>query len=76
MMLVQNLGERYRTGPQEVLQEINDIKSLKTGTNKAMLKQMVVSLKSRPIQWISEFIKNGGLGVLLDNLNDIQEMGK
>jgi HKD family nuclease len=76
MMLVQNLGERYRTGPQEVLQEINDIKSLKAGTNKDMLKQMVVSLKSRPIQWISEFIKNGGLGVLLDNLNDIQEMGK
>jgi hypothetical protein len=73
MMLVQNLSERYRVGPQEVLQEIQEIQKLKEGQNKELLQNLVVSLRSRPIRWISDFIENGGLGVLLDNLNDIEE---
>lgn len=73
LMLVQNLSERYRSGPQEVLQEIQEIQELKTGPNKDLLNNLVVSLRSRPIRWISEFIDNGGLGVLLDNLNELEE---
>jgi hypothetical protein len=76
MMLVQNLGERYRIGPQEVLQEIQEIQKLKNGENKELLQNLVVSLRSRPIRWISDFIENGGLGVLLDNLNEMEESEK
>jgi hypothetical protein len=76
MMLVQNLSERYRAGPQEVLREIEEIQKLKDGPNQKLLNQLVVSLRSRPIRWISEFIENGGLAVLLDNLNGLQETGQ
>ncbi|KAJ3270137.1 Disheveled-associated activator of morphogenesis 1 [Terramyces sp. JEL0728] len=73
MMLVQNLSERFRNGPQEVLQEIQEIQKLKNGANRDLLNALEVSLRSRPIRWISEFIDHGGLGVMLDNLNELEE---
>jgi hypothetical protein len=76
MMLVQNLGERYRQGPQEVLHEIKEIQTLRNAPSIDILNHLVVSLRSRPIQWISEFIKNNGLIVLLDNLNELQVIGR
>lgn len=33
----------------------------------------MVSLRSRPIRWISGFIDYGGLSILLDYLNEIEE---
>ncbi|KAH6581690.1 hypothetical protein BASA60_002277 [Batrachochytrium salamandrivorans] len=75
MMLLQHLGERYRTGPQEVLHEIQEIQKLKDGADRELLTNLVVSLRSRPIRWISGFIDHGGFAVLLDNLNEL-EMAK
>ncbi|KAI8924051.1 hypothetical protein BC831DRAFT_467748 [Entophlyctis helioformis] len=72
MMLLQHLGERYRAGPQEVLQEIQEIQKLKDGADKELLTNLVVSLRSRPIRWISGFIDHGGFAVLLDNLNELE----
>lgn len=73
-LLVQNLSERYRSGPQEVLQEIQEIQKLREGpSNKELLNNLVVSLRSRPIRWVYEFIEHGGLTVLLDHLNELQE---
>lgn len=66
-MLIQHLTERYRTGPQEILEEID---LLKSSRDKLLLNNLVVSLRSRPIRWISGFIDFGGLSVLLDYLND------
>eukprot|EP00842_Homolaphlyctis_polyrhiza_P000475 jgi/Hompol1/1428/HPOL_002697-RA len=74
-MLLQHLGERYRIGPQEVLQEIQEIQKLKDGADRELLTNLVVSLRSRPIRWISGFIDHGGFAVLLDNLNEL-EAGK
>nr|KAJ3420068.1 hypothetical protein HK105_006158 [Polyrhizophydium stewartii] len=72
MMLLQHLGERYRAGPQEVLQEIQEIQKLKEGPDRELLTNLVVSLRSRPIRWISGFIEHGGFAVLLDNLNELE----
>jgi hypothetical protein len=69
MMLVQNLSDRYRVGPQEVLYEIQQIQEPSLET----LQKLVVTLRASPIRWISDFIDNGGLGVLLDSLNDLQQ---
>lgn len=74
LMLFQHLGDRYRAGPQEVLQEIQEIQKLREGADKELLTNLVVSLRSRPIRWISGFIDHGGFAVLLDNLNEL-EMG-
>ena len=71
-MLIQHLSERYRVGPQEVLKEIQEIQGLGENYNKELLTNLVVSLRSKPIRWISSFIDYGGLGVLLDYLNDLQ----
>ncbi|KAI8898114.1 hypothetical protein BC833DRAFT_649016 [Globomyces pollinis-pini] len=75
LMLVQNLSERYRIGPQEVLAEIQEIQKLKDGPKPKLLLNLEVSLRSRPIRWISEFIEHGGLAVMLDNLNELEENG-
>ena len=71
--MLQHLGERYRAGPQEVLQEVQEIQKLKDGPDKELLTSLTVSLRSRPIRWISGFIDHGGLAVLLDNLNELEE---
>ncbi|EGF79568.1 hypothetical protein BATDEDRAFT_89642 [Batrachochytrium dendrobatidis JAM81] len=72
MMLLQHLSERYRAGPQEVLHEIQEIQKLKDGADRELLTNLVVSLRSRPIRWISGFIDHGGFAVLLDNLNELE----
>jgi Diaphanous GTPase-binding Domain len=69
-MLIQHLSERYRSGPQEVLQEI---RTLQNSREKPLLSKLVVSLRSRPIRWITGFIDYGGLSVLLDYLNEVEE---
>lgn len=69
-MLIQHLSERYRSGPQEIIQEIQ---ILKNSREKSLLSKLVVSLRSRPIRWISGFIDYGGLSVLLDYLNEVKQ---
>ena len=73
MMLVRNLGDRYKSDSLQVLKEIKEIQKLKQNGDKAFLVQLIVSIRSRPIRWIIEFIEHGGLAALLDNLNELQE---
>jgi Diaphanous GTPase-binding Domain/Diaphanous FH3 Domain len=73
MMLVQNLSERFRSGSQEVIQEIIEIQKLRQEPNEKIVHDLVVSLRSRPIRWINEFVEHGGLAVLLDQLNELEE---
>jgi hypothetical protein len=53
-----------------VLKEIED---LRNNREKPLLVKLEVSLRSRPLRWISAFIDYGGLSVLLDYLNDLEE---
>ena len=76
MMLVRNLSDRYRSESLQVLKEIKEIQKLKQGGDQAFLVQLIVSIRSRPIRWIIEFIEHGGLAALLDNLNALQEKRK
>ncbi|KAJ3330667.1 hypothetical protein HDU76_005130 [Blyttiomyces sp. JEL0837] len=69
VMLQQHLGERYRDGASSnIQQEIQEIERLRDNPDKELLTNLVVSLRSRPIRWISNFIDHGGLAILLDNL--------
>jgi hypothetical protein len=75
VMLQQHLGERYRDGAsRDIQQEILEIQRLKDNrdTDKELLTNLVVSLRSRPIRWISNFIENGGLTILLENLQSLE----
>ncbi|KAI9209295.1 formin family protein [Polychytrium aggregatum] len=73
IMLQQHLGERYRDGAnREMEHEIQEIKRLKNNPDKEMLTNLVVSLRSRPIRWISNFIDHGGLAILLENLSQLE----
>ncbi|KAJ1344018.1 hypothetical protein BSLG_001158 [Batrachochytrium salamandrivorans] len=70
-----HLGERYCTrDPRGATRNTGDSK-LKDGADRELLTNLVVSLRSRPIRWISGFIDHGGFAVLLDNLNEL-EMAK
>ncbi|KAJ3212388.1 hypothetical protein HDU82_002067 [Entophlyctis luteolus] len=69
VMLQQHLGERYRdNASRDLQQEIADIRKLANTPDREILTDLVVSLRSRPIRWISNFIDNGGLAILLTNL--------
>lgn len=74
IMLQQHLGERYRDGAaRDVSKELEEIAKLKNNPDKELLTNLVVQLRSRPIRWISNFVDNGGLETLLDNLGRIEE---
>lgn len=73
-ILQQHLTERYRNGLQEVMLEIEMLRAPQNNTT--FLNKMVVSLRSRPIRWVTAFIDLGGLFVLLDYLNELQEVQK
>ncbi|ORY53477.1 FH2-domain-containing protein [Rhizoclosmatium globosum] len=71
IMLQQHLGERYRdNAARDLQQEISDIRKL-NNPDRDLLTDLVVSLRSRPIRWISNFIDNGGLSILLSNLKGL-----
>ncbi|KAJ3069197.1 hypothetical protein HDU98_007726, partial [Podochytrium sp. JEL0797] len=71
IMLQQHLGERYRdNAARDLQQEIGDIRKL-NNPDRELLTDLVVSLRSRPIRWISNFIDNGGLAILLSNLKGL-----
>ncbi|KAI8846857.1 hypothetical protein BC829DRAFT_445004 [Chytridium lagenaria] len=73
-MLQQHLGERYRDGAsQTTQQDVQEIQKLRDSPDKELLTNLVVSLRSRPIRWISNFIENGGLAILLDNLKALED---
>ncbi|KAJ1551116.1 hypothetical protein HK096_003049, partial [Nowakowskiella sp. JEL0078] len=74
-MLQQHLGERYRDsgGGRDVQQEILEIQRLRDNPDKELLTNLVVSLRSRPIRWMSNFIEKGGLTVLLENLKALKD---
>ncbi|KAI9364411.1 formin homology 2 domain-containing protein [Zopfochytrium polystomum] len=74
VMLQQHLGERYRDGAsRDLQQEIQEIQKLRDNPDKELLTNLVVSLRSRPIRWISNFIDNGGLAILLGNLKTLED---
>ncbi|KAJ3223051.1 Dishevelled associated activator of morphogenesis 2 [Clydaea vesicula] len=80
IMLQQHLGERYRDGGNKDLNRESEEISRLRGRNKnnpieyrELLTNLVVSLRSRPIRWISNFIDNGGLEILLENLKLLEE---
>ncbi|KAJ3413863.1 Dishevelled associated activator of morphogenesis 2 [Chytridiales sp. JEL 0842] len=69
VMLQQHLGERYRdSSSRDIQQEIQEVERLRDNPDKELLTNLVVSLRSRPIRWISHFIEHGGLTILLENL--------
>ena len=55
-------------------QEINSVitELEKKSPNKDVLRSLVVSLRSRPIRWISSFIERDGLKLLLTYLKNAQ----
>ena len=67
-LLVQNLSERLRWNNQDVQTEIT---KLKESPDKEYLSTLSASLRSRNMRWMSSFIDQGGLGILLDNLNKL-----
>ncbi|KAJ3174768.1 Dishevelled associated activator of morphogenesis 2 [Geranomyces variabilis] len=71
IMLQQHLGERYRDGASRDMQQDLELQRLRDNPDKQLLTDLVVSLRSRPIRWISNFIENGGLNILLENLGDL-----
>ncbi|KAJ3218661.1 Disheveled-associated activator of morphogenesis 1 [Dinochytrium kinnereticum] len=74
IMLQQHLGERYRdNASQTTQQDILEIQRLRSNPDKELLTNLVVSLRSRPIRWISNFIENEGLRILLDNLKTLED---
>jgi hypothetical protein len=59
LMLVNTLSDRFFTGTQEVLMEIKEIEKLRSGQNRKVLTDLAVSLRSRPMRWINEFMEHG-----------------
>ncbi|RKO85022.1 armadillo-type protein, partial [Blyttiomyces helicus] len=77
VMLQQHLGDRYRDGPsRDVNQDIQEIQKLRENPEKELLTNLVVSLRSRPIRWISNFIENGGLSIMLENLEKLEDANR
>jgi hypothetical protein len=75
LMLIQHLSDRYRDpGPTDEVKEIERLQE--NSEDKALLSDLVVSLRSRPIRWISNFIDSDGLKVLLRNLESLEERKK
>ncbi|KAI8999424.1 formin homology 2 domain-containing protein [Gaertneriomyces semiglobifer] len=75
-MLQQHLSERYREGLSRDLQQDAELGRLRANPDKQLLVDLVVSLRSRPIRWISNFIDNGGLEILLTNLAELGRVGR
>ncbi|KAI9093467.1 formin homology 2 domain-containing protein [Phlyctochytrium arcticum] len=76
IMLQQHLGERYRDGAVRDLQQDQELQRLRENPDRQLLTDLVVSLRSRPIRWISNFIENGGLNILLDNLGTLGKQNR
>ena len=75
IMLQQHLGERYRDGGDINSISNEDVDKLKADKpDKDFLVMLVVSLRSRPIRWITNFIETGGLDILLANLKRLENM--
>ena len=71
-MLITHLANRYSDGgPSDEIREIFRLKD--TPHDIHLLSDLVVSLRSRPIRWISGFIDSDGLNVLLSNLQNLEE---
>lgn len=77
-MLQQHLGERYRDGAAKDVNKVSEeIERLRSGpADKDLLTSMAVSLRSRPIRWISNFIDNGGLDSLIANLKILEDANR
>ncbi|KAI8815088.1 hypothetical protein BJ742DRAFT_782312 [Cladochytrium replicatum] len=74
LMLQQHLGERYRDSSTVAVQtEIAEIAKLNEKPDRELLRNLGVSLRSRPIRWISNFVENGGLNALLQNLKTLED---
>lgn len=77
VMLQQHLGERYRDGAaRDIHKDSEEINKLQSNPDKELLTNLVVSLRSRPIRWISNFIENGGLSILIANLKVLEDANK
>jgi hypothetical protein len=78
VMLQQHLGERYRDGAAKDVNKVSEeIERLRSGPDdKELLTSMAVSLRSRPIRWISNFIDNGGLDSLIANLKILEDANR
>ena len=77
IVLNQHLQERIRDATaREVNREISEIQKLRTNPDKDLLNGLVVSLRAKPIRWISNFIENGGLDVLLGNLKQLEDLNR
>jgi hypothetical protein len=46
---------------------------LKSNPTTDLLSGLVVSLRARPIRWISKFVENDGLSLILDILRNMEE---
>eukprot|EP00833_Pecoramyces_ruminatium_P011823 jgi/Orpsp1_1/1185855/evm.model.c7180000095637.1 len=51
---------------------INNIEKLKNSPTLETVKNLSVLLRTKPIKWITKFVNNNGLNIILNNLNDIQ----
>ncbi|TPX38459.1 hypothetical protein SeLEV6574_g07774, partial [Synchytrium endobioticum] len=87
VMLQQHLGERYRAGvitgaspgslsPTKSGISIDgslEVHKLREAPTKDLLRELAVTLRTRPLRWISDFVGNGGLAALLDNLKELED---
>jgi hypothetical protein len=69
---LQHLSDRYRFGPQEVIREINHIKLVKESSDKEVLTNLAVSLRTRPLRWVSLFVDYGGVSLILEYLHALE----
>lgn len=88
VMLQQHLGERYKAGvitggpgvysPSSGISADGsvEIQKLRESPTRELLQDLVVSLRSRPIRWISDFVDDGGLAALLDNLKEVEDSNR
>ena len=55
---------------------VTEIEALKTNPTKELLTSMSISLRSRPIRWVSRFTELHGITYLLDYLKNMNEKTK
>jgi len=71
-MLQTHLAERYDQGGLDA-SIAEEVKVLRNNPTKESLNSLSVSLRSKPIRWINNFIENEGLTLLLDNLKQVED---
>jgi len=54
----------------------NEVANLKNNPTKELLQSMSISLRSRPIRWVSKFTEQQGITVLLDYLINMDDKAK